>query len=63
MLKVVQGGYQKGIWMHDRDAHTQEEIDALNEAFRLLGQDDPRFLKLIWNVKVDVPSSELKVVK
>ena len=63
MLKVVQGGYQRGIWMHDRDAHTQEEIDALNEAFRLLGQDDPRFLKLIWNVKVDVPSSELEVVK
>ncbi len=63
MLKVVQGGYQKGIWMHDRDAHTQEEIDALNEAFRLLGQDDPRFLKLIWNVKVDVPSLELEVVK
>jgi len=62
-LKVIDGGHQKGIWMHDRDAHTQEEIDALNEAFRLLGQDDPRFLKLIWNIKADSFSPELQIVK
>ncbi|RJR47281.1 MAG: hypothetical protein C4567_01245 [Deltaproteobacteria bacterium] len=52
-FKVVAGGYRKGLWFHDRRAHTQEDVDALNEAFRLLGQDDPRWLKLIWDVKVD----------
>ena len=62
-FKVIDGGYQKGIWMHDRDAHTQEEIDALNEAFRLLGQDDPRFLKLIWDIKVDSFSPDVRIVK
>lgn len=61
-MKVIEGGYQKGLWFHDPEAHTQEEVDALNEAFRLLGQDDPRFLKLIWDVKVD-EKPEFRVVK
>lgn len=62
-LKVIDGGYRPGVWLHDRNAHTQEEIDALNEAFRLLGQDDPRFLKLIWDIKVESRSPALRLVK
>jgi len=62
-VEVIEGGYQKGLWFHDRDAHTQEEIDALNEAFRLIGQDDPRWLKLIWDVKAGAPPPKLQVVK
>jgi len=53
MLKVVQGGFKEGVWFHDRNAHTQEEIDFLNEAFREAGRHDPRWLKLIWDIKVD----------
>jgi len=25
-MDVIQGGYQKGLWFHDRGANTQEEI-------------------------------------
>ena len=52
-LKVIDGGYRKGLWFHDRQAHTQEEIDFINEAFREAGQHDPRWLKLVWDVQVD----------
>jgi len=62
-VEVIEGGFKKGLWFHDRDSHTQEEIDALNEASRLLGQDDPIFLKLIWDVKVDTFPPVLQLVK
>lgn len=61
-LKVIDGEYQKGIWMHDRKAHTQEEIDFINAAFREAGQYDPRWLKLVWDVKVE-SQPELKRIK
>jgi len=52
-MKVIEGGYRKGLWFLDRDAHTQEEIDFLNAAFREAGKYDPRWLKLIWDIKLD----------
>jgi hypothetical protein len=61
-MEVIDGGYRKGAWFHDRDAHTQEEIDFVNEAFREAGQHDPRWLKLIWDIKVD-SKSKLRRVK
>lgn len=50
-MKAIDGGDQKGIWMHDPDAYTDEEIDYVNEAFRRLSKADPRWLKLIWEPK------------
>jgi hypothetical protein len=52
-MEVIQGGYRKGFWFHDRNSITQEEIDFVNEALREAGQHDPRWLKLIWDTKVD----------
>jgi len=60
-MKVIDGGYQKGIWMHDPNCATQEEIDFLNEAFREAGQHDPRWLKLIWEPNKQKP--ELRRIK
>ena len=60
-MKVIKGGYKKGLWFHDPDAHPQEEIDFLNEAFRRVGKADPRWLKLIWEPKKEKP--KLTVVK
>jgi hypothetical protein len=61
-MEVLEGGYQKGFWFHDRNSITQEEIDFMNDAFREAGQHDPRWLKLVWDVKVD-PKPELRRVK
>ena len=61
-FKVIQGGYRQGVWLHDRQAHTQEEINFINEAFREAGQHDPRWLKLVWDIKVD-DQPELQRVK
>ncbi len=52
-MEVIDGGYRKGFWLHDRNSITQEEIDFMNEAFREAGEHDPRWLKLIWDIKVD----------
>ena len=54
-MKVIDGGYQKGIWMHDPEDSTQEEIDFLNEGFRRVGKGDPRWLKLIWEPNKQKP--------
>ena len=54
-MKTIHGGYKKGIWMHDPDCATQEEISFLNEGFRRVGKVDPRWLKLIWEPKKQKP--------
>jgi len=41
-MEVIDGGYRKGFWFHDRDSITQEEIDFMNAAFREAGKYDPR---------------------
>jgi len=61
-MKVDEGGYRKGVWFHDRDSLTQEEIDFANAALREAGKHDPRWLKLIWDIKVD-SKPELRRVK
>jgi len=61
-MDVIQGGYQKGLWFHDRGANTQEEINFMNEAFQEAGKHDPRWLELVWDVKVD-SQLELRQIK
>lgn len=48
--------------MHDREGITREEIDFFNAAFREAGKHDPRWLQLIWDIKVD-SKPELRRVK
>jgi len=60
-MKVRNGGYQKGIWRHDPDAYTDQEIEYVNEAFRRLAKLDPRWLKLIWEPNKQKP--ELRRIK
>jgi len=60
-MKVIEGGYKKGMWLHDSDAYTDEEIEYANEAFRRLAQADPRWLKLIWEPRKDQP--EIRRIK
>ena len=55
-MKVIEGKYQKGAWFHDPDAYDEEDIAFLNEAFRTIGQADPRFLKLIWQPQKQRPA-------
>jgi len=61
-MEAIQGGFKKGFWFQDRNSISQEEIDFMNEAFREAGQYDSRWLKLIWDVKVD-SQPELRLIK
>ena len=60
-IKVLNGGYRKGKWLHDPNAYTDEEIEYANEAFRRLGRFDPRWLKLIWEPRKQAP--EIRRIK
>jgi hypothetical protein len=62
LMKVIDGGYRRGLWLHDRDSITQEEVDFLNAAFREAGKHDPRWLKMIWDIKVE-SNPEMRRVK
>jgi hypothetical protein len=63
-MKVIKGGYQKGYWLHDRNAYSDEEIAIVNERFRQLIQRYPQYRSFfeffLWDIQ---PKPELKVVK
>jgi len=51
-LRVFPGGYQKGVWRHDRDC-SDEEISSWNAIWVQLALEtgDTRWLKLIWPLR------------
>jgi hypothetical protein len=63
-MEVIQGGFQKGAWLHDRDAYSDEEIEICNERFKQLitryPDKHPFFELFLWNIK---PKTELRAVK
>jgi len=55
-LKVIEGGYQKGVWGCDRDAYSDEDIEFFNEFIRTVAKDRPQAANAIWVVpKKDNP--------
>jgi len=60
-LKVIDGGYQEGEWLHDRRNIPDEEIEIWNERFRYLISEGHTWLKdYLWDIK---PRPSLKRVK
>ena len=49
-MKVIKGGFKKGVWGYDQEEYSDEDIKFVNEALHEAGQHDPRWLKLIWDV-------------
>jgi hypothetical protein len=63
-VEVVEGGFKKGSWLHDREAYSDEEIAEVNERFRQLIDRYPQYRPFIEYFLWDIPpKSELKVVK
>ena len=63
-MEVIQGGFKKGSWLHDREAYSEEEIVEMNERFKQLIERNPQYRPLfdfcLWDFK---PKSEPKLVK
>jgi hypothetical protein len=60
-MEVIDGGFHKGDWQSDRDAYSDEDIDAWNAIFQEMAEKHGSGWKmLIWDVK-EPPS--LKIVK
>ena len=49
-LKTIEGNYKFGVWMHDQDAFTDEDIEFINKAWEELAKETGKdeFRKLIW---------------
>jgi hypothetical protein len=43
MMKVIQGGFKKGSWLHDREAYSDEEIAEVNQRVRQLITRYPKY--------------------
>ncbi|RJR47283.1 MAG: hypothetical protein C4567_01255 [Deltaproteobacteria bacterium] len=55
MMKVIQGGFKKGFWLHDREAYSDEEIAKTNQRFRQLINRYPEYRSFfeffLWDIK------------
>ena len=49
-LKVIEVGYQKGVWGCDRDAYSDEDIEFFNEFLRTVAKNRPQAANVIWDV-------------
>jgi len=49
-LKIVQGGFQEGVWQHDREAYTDEDIESFNEFLRTVARHRPQAAEVIWDI-------------
>ncbi|MEW6657387.1 MAG: hypothetical protein AB1424_01875 [Thermodesulfobacteriota bacterium] len=63
-MEVIDGGFKKGSWLHDRGAYSDDEIAEMNERFRKLINRHPEcrsFLEFfIWDIQ---QKTEPQIVK
>lgn len=60
-MKVINGGFKKGIWQSDRDAYSEEDIEAGNAIFDILAQKhNPAWKELVWKIKDPKPLKSVK---
>jgi len=49
-LEKIEGGYKKGVWQHDREAYTDEDIEFFNEFLREMAKHRPQAASVIWDL-------------
>lgn len=60
VMKILQGGFKKGMWQSDREAYSDEEIEAWNNRLRKLSQKHPWLEEFILYIK---PKQKLQIVQ
>jgi len=59
---VIDGGYRKGVWLHDRKTYSDEEIAIGNERFKHLINLGHTWLKdYLWDIQP--MQTEIKRIK
>jgi len=62
-MRLIQGGYEEGVWLHDRNTYSNEEIAIKNERFKQLISQGHTWLKdFIWDIKHS-SDPNLRIVK
>jgi len=49
-MEVIEGKFKKGVWQHDREAYSDEDIEFFNEFLRTVAKHRPQAAEVIWNV-------------
>jgi len=62
-LKVIKGGYEKGLWGHDQDAYSDEDIEFFNEFLRTVAKHRPQAANVIWDVSKRDKPPEIRLIK
>jgi hypothetical protein len=62
-MEVIQGGFKEGVWLHDRNFYSEEEIEDGNEWFRQLTNRYPQYfswlMDYVWDIK---PKSKTNLI-
>lgn len=65
-MEAIQGGFKKGVWLHDRNFYSEEEIVDGNEWFKQLSNRCPQqfswLMDYIWDINPK-PRPNLMTVK
>jgi len=60
MMKIIEGGFKKGLWQSDREAYSDEDIEAWNERLKQLSRHHPWLKEFVWQIK---PRQKLRLVQ
>ncbi|MHB8066520.1 MAG: hypothetical protein ACYDIC_01325 [Desulfobaccales bacterium] len=50
MMKVIQGGFDERMWLDERNAYSDEEIEVWNARLEQLSLKHPWFKDFIWKI-------------
>jgi hypothetical protein len=50
MMKLIQGGFEEGMWLHDRSAYSDAEIEIWNTRLEQLSLRHPWLKDCIWKI-------------
>jgi len=50
-MRVIKGGFDEGMWLHDRNGYTDEEIKLWNERLRRLSLKHPWLKGFSWEIR------------
>lgn len=62
-MEVIEGKFKKGVWGHDREVYTDEDIEFFNEFLRTIAKHRPQAAEVIWNVPTKDKRPKLHLLK
>lgn len=49
-MRIIKGGFDEGMWLHDRNTYSDEEIEVWNARLKQLSLKHPWLKDFIWKI-------------